>query len=147
MPPQNLHTDNISSLEVEYSEIHNFLRYLLGYRAKIFNFSIVFNAAMLALVLAHIPKDDMTSRIILSVLGIGTTLIFLLAENRTISVFYQYIEYAKAVEQKLGIGVLSAVRDKLEHSKLSLRECFKAVYLLQIGLWIIVGIRIIHSGK
>ena len=30
-----------SSLEVEYTEIHNFLRYLLDYRAKIFNFAIL----------------------------------------------------------------------------------------------------------
>ena len=127
-----------SSLEVEYSEIHNFLRYLLDYRAKIFNFAMVFNAALLTLVFAHIKDDHTFGRLLLTILGLGASSVFLLAEKRTIFVFYQYLTYAKNVEIKLGIGVLSSVRTKVENDKISLRRCFQSLYILMIVIWIFV---------
>ena len=81
----------IKSKQVEYSEIHNFLRYLLDYRTKIFNFAVALNGALLTLVLVHIQTNNFFAKIILSILGLAISIIFFFAERRTIFVFYEYL--------------------------------------------------------
>jgi hypothetical protein len=55
-------------------------------------------------------------------------------------VFYQYLTYAKQLEAKLGIGVLSSVRTTVEHSKITLRRIFFLMYLLVVSLWVVLGL-------
>jgi hypothetical protein len=133
--PEQATSPNLSSLEKEYELVHEFLRYLLDYRAKIFNFSMVFNAALLTLILVHVPKSEVFARCILSILGFAASSIMLLAERRTIYVFYQYLTHAKDLEVKLGIGVLNYVRSGVESGRISLRRCFLALYVLLIAVW------------
>ena len=63
--------------EVEYEQIHNFLRYLLDYRAKIFNFVVAFNGILLTIVIVHVNSDNYFGRLLLSLLGVGTSIIFM----------------------------------------------------------------------
>ena len=106
---------------------------------------MVFTAALLALVLAHIKDDHTFGRFLLTILGLGASSVFLLAEKRTIFVFNQYLTYAKNVETKLGIGVLSSVRTEVEYSKVSLRKCFQSLYILMIVIWVFVFIYVCFS--
>ena len=134
--------ENRTSIEIEYSEIHGFLKHLLDYRATIFNFAVISNSALLTVVLTYSLSFEKIGRILLSIFGLGISIIFLMAEKRTMQTFGQYLTYAKTVENKLGIGVLSFVQSEIEGNKFSLRRCFKALYILMMLIWFVVLIQL-----
>lgn len=104
--------------EVEYSELRTFLRYLLEYRLKIFNFSVAFNGALMTLAHVYVETGDYFALILLCVLGLITSAVFLLVERRIVFVYEQHIGYTIQVERLLGFGVVSKNVPKIKQGEL-----------------------------
>ena len=83
---------------IEYTELHNWMRYLLEYRSKVFNFCVVFNTALITLTLEQISTRS--GKVILGIIAAIVTSLFFLAELRLTSTFSIYRDQLLYLEEK-----------------------------------------------
>lgn len=125
--------------ETEYKELGTFLRYLLDYRLKIFNFAVAFNGALLALIYTYI-KTAIIGQILLCFLGLISSMVFLFLEKRIVFIYSQHLRYIMEVERFLDFGAVSKVAPRLKKGVITIRRCFLFLHacLLLIWLWQLV---------
>ena len=123
-----------SNREIEYTLAHNRIEHLYDTRLKVFNFSLILNAALLASV--QQLASDPIQKCIISFFGILATSFMLLVERRTIFVVDQYLDYLKELEIELSFDLETTIGRKLGKSKFRTRNYFSALYFTLSLMWL-----------
>lgn len=121
---------------IEYTELHNWMRYLLEYRSKVFNFCVVFNTALITLTLEQISTRS--GKVILGIIAAIVTSLFFLAELRLTSTFSIYRDQLLEVEKHFCYSSLTQMNAKIKRAKIKLRMIFPLIYVFFILLWIVL---------
>ena len=131
---------NKDNREIEYTQSYKMIEHHYRTRLQVFNFAVIFNAALLTAVqrLTNNPFQKCN----LSLFGIVVTGVMLAIEKRTIFIVDQYISYIKRLELELSISLMITIDNSLKKSKLRTRNYFSSLYFVLIIMWLI---QIIYS--
>ncbi|MEM9273945.1 MAG: hypothetical protein AAGA80_13400 [Cyanobacteria bacterium P01_F01_bin.143] len=124
--------------DIEYQEVNNMIREYTRIRLQAFNFTLIFNGALLA---SFVKLTD-TSRqqLFISLLATLTTFILLLIEIRTISIADEYVKYARTLEDHLRFSMHNTVEEKLKSNGIRTRIYFIIIYSIFIIMWTFISL-------
>lgn len=128
-------TNKEFDISIEYQGTLSYLHHMYDTRHRIFQFGILVNAGLLAVVFK--AADSPTARVLISVMGFVVVYSLTLMAIRSDQYRIQVEEYAQELETKLGFGLVTVTNQRMPKGLESANYLFYS-YRAMVLIWILL---------